>query len=122
MKTFTTVTEREELAERLSTSLCLAGDGSLRLSNADYVAGGVAKAYLDARSIVIEEDDDGFGLQTEVHGKILPWLHGVPDGATVKAVTRHGRTQWLVFDRAGIRVGVIIHGVGSMWDWRCSDF
>jgi hypothetical protein len=115
---FGTVPEREQLARRLSAQLWQAGDGGAGRPGPDYKAGGVAEAYLSARRITIAQDDDGFSLQVEVDGDILPWLHGVPDGATVKAVTEYRRTRWLVYDGSGIRVGVIFHGVGNMWQWR----
>ena len=116
---FATVAEREELARRLGVELC--PDGEARGSRSGYAAGAVGRAYLAARRITVEQDEDGFGLQVEVHGDMLPWLHGVPDGATIRAVTQHGRTQWHVYDGAGECIGLIFHGVGSMWQWRFHD-
>ena len=115
-QSFATVAEREELAFRLRAELC--GDGKADSPRSGYVAGAVAEAYLAVRHITVMEDEDGFALQIEVHGDVLPWLHGVPDGATVRAVTQHGRTQWHVYDAADECIGLIFHGVGSMWKWR----
>jgi hypothetical protein len=116
---FASVAEREELARRLTSEL--RGDGRAGEPKAGYAEGAVAEAYLAARHITVAEDEDGFALQVEVHGDVLPWLHGVPDGATVRALTQHGRTQWHVYDAAGECIGLIFHGVGSMWQWRFHD-
>jgi hypothetical protein len=117
--TFPTIVEREELARRLRTELCANGDS--RTPRPEYTDGSVAQAYLAARRITVSEDEDGFALQVEVHGDVLPWLHGVPDGATVRSVTQHGRTQWHVYDGEGACVGLIFHGIGSMWQWRFQE-
>lgn len=108
----------EELARSLNERFCHVVIDGARRRKADYVTGEVAGAYLAARQITIVADDDGFTIQTEVNGDILPWLHDVPDGACVKSITEHGRTQWRVFDRGGTFVGLVFHGIGSMWQWR----
>ena len=120
MPTITTSAEREELARRLHEQHCGVPESNGQ-AKPNYIAGGVARAYLAARRISVVEYPDGFTIQVEVHGDILPWVHGVPDGATIRAVTQHGRTQWQAYDEAGACVGHVFHGVGNMWQWRFHD-
>ena len=113
-----TIPEREQLARRLAEQLCHDTQTGKRRPRPDYREGDVAQAYLAARRITIVADEDDFALQVEVHGDILPWVHELPDGSSVKPVTQHGRTQWHVHDEQGAYAGLVFHGIGSMWQWR----
>ena len=113
-----TIPEREALARRLAEELCHDTAAGSRRPRASYTEGDVARAYQAARHLTIVADDDGFAIQIEVHGEILPWVHELPDGSSVKAVTQHGRTQWLVYDEKDAYAGLVYHGTGSMWQWR----